>query len=354
MSGRGVRVGVFGATGYMGGEALRVLLGHPEFEIAWAASRGGDPVELHHPNLLGCGVPSVGLADAEPADAVLVALPTEPSIEAAVRFVEAGSRVVDLGAAFRLRDRADWERTYALAHPRFDLADEAPYGIGELHGGAIADARIVANPGCFSTAAILALAPLMGLAGIDRQRIHVTALSGTAGMGAELARPGHHPEIAQDLVAYNLAGHRHTLEIEQELGWLSGAPVRVQFAPVYVPVVRGILALCQLQAEEVPRRDTLLARLRDFYVDSPFVHVHDLPPEDGAAWQQRAYPGVAAVAGTNRCHLGVEVDPERGGILVLAALDSLGKGGAQAGIENLNRMFGLEVTAGLEGRALHP
>ncbi len=346
--------GVMGATGYMGGEALRVLLEHPDVELAWASSRTPDRLDVHHPNLLGCGLRTIPPEDVTPCDAVFLALPPSAAIGAAAQLLDQGCRVIDLGAAFRLRDRSLWERTYGQTHERWDLAEEAVYGISELYLEAIAGAKLVANPGCFSTAAILALAPLANEAGIDLSRIVVMGMSGTAGMGAELTRAGHHAEIGSNLVPYNVVGHRHTLEIEQELKRLAGAPVRIHFTPVYVPVVRGILDVCYLFTDNPPARADLLERYRGYYADSPFVEICDLPFEDGATWQHQPYPWVSAVAGTNRCHIGIDVDRERGRIALLAALDSIGKGGAQAGVENMNLMLGLERTAGLGRRGLHP
>ncbi len=349
-----IRAGVFGASGYMGGEAIRVLLEHPDVELSWAASRQSDPLEWHHPNLLGAGVRCVHPDEADACDVAFLALPTEASIAAAARFVEAGARVVDLGAAFRLEDRREWERTYGMDHPHWQLAEEAVYGLPELRAEAIASSRLVANPGCFSSAAILGLIPLVAEGLVDVDRLGVTGLSGTAGAGAELARAAHHPEIGGNLVAYNVVGHRHTLEMEQELARVAARSVRVHFTPVYVPIVRGILDVCSAFATRSVSREQLLELYRDFYAEAPFVQVFDRPPESGATWQYRPYPWVSAVNGTNRCHIGLDVDADRGRIVVLSALDSVGKGGAHGGVENMNLMFGRPRTAGLERFGLHP
>ena len=349
-----VRVGILGASGYMGGEALRVLLEHPDVEIAWATSRTAAPVELFHPNLLGTGITTIPPEQATACDVVFLAVPTDVSLDAAARFIELGCKVIDLGSAFRLSDRALWEATYAIDHSQWDLAEEAIYGVSELHAGEIASARLIANPGCFSSAAILGLAPLVQESLIDLERIVIDGLSGTTGVGAEPARAAHHPEIGSNLVAYNVVGHRHTLEMEQELSAVANRAVRVHFTPVYVPIVRGILGICHVFPDRPIHRDTALEAFRSFYRDAPFVHVFELPPEDGATWQYRPYPWVSAVVGTNHCHIGLDVDSERGRIVVFCALDSIGKGGAHAGIENMNLMFGLPRTAGLERLGCHP
>lgn len=338
----------------MGGEALRVLLQHPGVEVAWATSRSEAPIEHFHPNLLGTGITTIDPEQATACDVVFLAVPTRVSLDAAARFIELGCKVIDLGSAFRLADRSLWESTYRLDHSQWALAEEAIYGISELHADEIADARLIANPGCFSSAAILGLAPLLSESLIDPERIVVDGLSGTAGAGAQPTRAAHHAEIGSNLVPYNVVGHRHTLEMEQELSAVAKRDVRVHFTPVYVPIVRGILGICHVFPDRPIRRDTAIEVFRSFYRDSPFVHVYDLPPEDGASWQYRPYPWVSAVAGTNHCHIGLDVDPERGRIVVLAALDSIGKGGAHAGVENMNLMFGLPRTAGLERLGCHP
>lgn len=347
-------IGVLGASGYMGGEALRVVLEHPHLELAWATSRRPGPVEEHHPNLYGLGLELIHPDDTTPCDAVLLALPTPDAIAAARRFLDSGARVIDLGAAFRLRDRGSWEQAYDMEHPEWSLAEEAVYGLPELHADAIVDARLIANPGCFSSAAILGLAPLVREGAIDLQHVVVDGLSGTTGIGSELWRGAHHPEIGNNVVPYNVVDHRHSYEMEQELSDLAAAPVRVHFTPIYVPIVRGILGICHAFPSRTWGRAELLELYRDFYRDAPFVLPYDLPAESDAPYRARPYPGVSAVAGTNFCYLGLDVDPARGRIVVLAALDNVGKGGAQVGIENLNLMLGLPRMAGLERRALHP
>jgi N-acetyl-gamma-glutamyl-phosphate reductase common form len=204
----------------MGGEALRVLLKHPHAEIAWTTSRTPGPAEHVHANLYGAGLHFSRLEDVKTPDFVLLALPTASSIEVAARFTEAGARVIDLGSAFRLRDRNTWERVYGLKHSKWTLVEEAVYGIPELHADRIEKARVVANPGCFSSAAILAMAPLLKAGLVDPLKLVIDGMSGTAGAGADLSRAIHHPEIGGSVVLYNVVGHRHTFEMEQELsGW---------------------------------------------------------------------------------------------------------------------------------------
>lgn len=349
-----VSVGIVGGSGYMGGEALRVVLRHPEAEIAWTTSRSPGPVEHVHPNLYGEGLEFVRLEDVETPDFVLLALPTAASIEVAGRFLDAGARVIDLGSAFRLKDRSVWEQVYGQRHAAWSRVDDAVYGIPELHEDHIRAARLIANPGCFSSAAILGLAPLVRAGLVDPVRIVVDGLSGTAGAGADFSRAVHHPEVASNVVLYNVVGHRHTYEMEQELGALAGADVRVHFTPCYVPIVRGIVAICRCFPTGSMERNHLLDLFREFYDGQPFVLVYDQPPDAQESWNYKPYPWVRAVAGTNYCHIGLDVDEERSSIVVMSVLDSVGKGGAQVGIENLNIMAGFDRTEGLLNRGLHP
>jgi N-acetyl-gamma-glutamyl-phosphate reductase len=349
-----VTVGIFGASGYMGGEALRVLLDHPEVKVAWATSRQKGSIADFHPNLYGANIPLIHPDEATRCDVVFLALPTKESIAVAAKFVAQGSKVIDLGAAFRLSDRKTWETVYGQVHSEWPLAEEAVYGIAELHQEKIRRARLIGNPGCFSSAAILGLAPLVKEKLIDLDRIVVDGLSGTAGAGAELARPAHHAEIGNNLIAYNVVGHRHTFEIEQELGLLAGGKVTVHFTPIYVPIVRGILDVCHVFPNKKVSRSDLLELYRTFYNGQPFVLVYDVPKEENVSWQYKPYPWVSAVAGTNYCYVGLDVDETRGRIVAFSVLDSVGKGGAQVGIENMNLMFGLDRTAGLLRRGQHP
>jgi len=234
------------------------------------------------------------------------------------------------------------------------LAKEAVYGIPELHREEIKNARVIANPGCFASAAILGLAPLVKANLIDTTKIVVDGLSGTAGVGAELSRPAHHAEIGNNLIPYNVVGHRHTFEAEQELGLLSKKKVKISFTPVYVPIVRGILDICHAFSTKKVTRAKLLALYKEFYKDEYFVKVYDLPKEEKASWQYKPYPWVNSVSGTNFSYIGLDVDEDRGRIVVFSVLDSIGKGGAHVGVQNMNLMFGLDETTGLTARGLHP
>jgi N-acetyl-gamma-glutamyl-phosphate reductase len=349
-----IRVGIYGASGYMGGEALRILLEHPQAEIAWITSRATKELHNVHPNFYGDELTFVSPEDTTECDVVFCALPTGAVAPYAEKALAQGAKVIDLGAEFRLEDRATWERVYKKTHPNWDLAQEAVFGVVELHREEIRSARLVANPGCYSSAAILGLAPLAKTKLIDVSCIVVDGLSGTAGAGAELDRAVHHPEIANNIVTYNVVDHRHTYEMEQELGKLAGEPVRVHFSCAYVPISRGITALCHGFTLSKTSREEVLQIYREFYQDSQFVKVLDVAHEVGASWQYRPYPWVSITSGTNYCYIGVDYDAERERVIVISTLDSVGKGGAHVGIQNMNLMCGLPEHIGLERRGLHP
>jgi N-acetyl-gamma-glutamyl-phosphate reductase common form len=349
-----IEVGIYGASGYMGGEAVRILSEHPQVKVVWATSRSAEPVESFHRNFYGSGLRLIHPEEVTPCEAVFFALPTGVPMTLAADLLAQNTKLLDLGADFRLKNRAEWERVYKKEHLCWPVAEGAVYGIPELHRAELKQARVVANPGCYASAAIFGLTPLIKANLIETDKIVVDGLSGTAGAGADLDITSHHPEIGNNLVPYNVVDHRHTYEIEQELGYLSQSPVTVHFTSTYVPITRGILAICHCFPRQVVKRSDLLELYHYFYQDEFFIKVFDLPKDTQASWQYRPYPWVAAVSGTNFCHIGLDMDEKRQRIVVFSVLDSLGKGGAHAGVQNLNILFGLPEQTGLERYGLHP
>src|SRR5262249_16580388 len=206
----------------------------------------------------------------------------------------------------------------------------------------------------FASAAILGLTPLLKAGLVDGQRLVVDGLSGTAGAGAEFSRAIHHPEIGGNVVLYNVVGPRHTYEMEQELRGVTHPGGRVHFPPCYIPIVRGIVAICRCFPTEALSRAHLLEVCRQFYQGQPFVKVYDQPQHEEDLWHYKPYPWVSAVAGTNYCYIGMAVDDDRHSIVVMAVLDSVGKGGAHVAIENLNIMAGFSPTKGFVGPGRPP
>jgi len=329
---------------------VRLLLAHPEAELAWWASREAGPADAAHRNLLGTGLQFVNSGDDPPAaDVVFLCTPTGVAMELAPQLLGAGCRVVSMAADFRLSDRETFERVYG-PHSAWDLVAEAAYGIPELHRDAIRTARLVANPGCFSSAAILALAPAVAALGPDAAI--VDGISGTSGAGAELDRSMHHPEMWQTVLPYNVVDHRHSYEMEGELSAVGGRPLTVHFTSHYGCFGRVYWPRATILAEGIPDRDALLATYRDFYDGEPFVTVNFLTGSPDAAWNYIPYPSVADVAGSNHCQIGLDVDRRRGRLVVFSAIDNMGKGACGAAVQNMNVMFGLPETMGLELRGL--
>jgi len=351
-----IRAGIYGASGYMGGELLRVLHHHPNVQIAWATSRQPDDIAHFHPNLYQSGIRLCHENDVdENVDVVFLALPTAVSIEKADYFLQRGKKVIDLGAAFRLKQQRLWENIYNMPHSHWEYVAQAVYGISELRANAISEARLVANPGCFSSAAILALAPLVERQLLSQHTISVTGISGSAGIGAELSRAAHHAELGNNLLPYNVVNHRHSHEMEQELNDLSEEKLTIQFTPVYAPITRGILSIAHVGViADIKSRQDLIELYNLYYADSPFVKIFDLPDKAGDEWHYRPYPWVSAVSGSNFCYIGMDYDHRRQCAVILSVLDSIGKGGAQVAVENMNLMFKLKRDSGLTHFALHP
>ena len=325
-----IDVAILGASGFVGAELLRLCAGHPSLRPVrlFGDRQAGQAIGDVHPHL-GLTFPGLLVEAFAPAalDGVglaLAALPHGASQKIAPAILERGLPLVDLGADFRLNDAADYVRWYREPHGAPELLDRFAYGIPELHREAISAARAVAAAGCYPTSAILALKPLLGL--IEPGTIVVDAYSGVSGAGKALRAETHFNSVDENLTAYGLLTHRHTAEIEMELG----APVL--FTPHLAPVNRGILATCHAVAKGPCDP---LEVLREAYQSEPFVHVAERPPS--TKW----------TLGSNAVHLTARYDPRTGRILALAALDNLVKGAAGQMIQCANLMLGIEETAGL-------
>ncbi|WP_405093642.1 N-acetyl-gamma-glutamyl-phosphate reductase [Micromonospora sp. NBC_01392] len=332
----GIRVAVAGASGYAGGELLRLLAGHPEFELvaATAHRQAGQPVAAVHPQLTGLDL-VFGATEAETladADLVFLALPHGQSAALAAALPDA-VMVVDLGADHRLRDADAWTRYYGGAH-----AGAWTYGLPELPGqrAEIAAARRVASTGCYAVATTLALAPLIAAGAVRPDDVVVVAASGTSGAGRAAKAHLLGSEVMGDLSPYKVGAHQHVPEIKQATGATS-----LSFTPVLAPMPRGILAT----VTAVPAGDAdPRAVLADAYADAPFVR---LLPEG-------AWPHTAATAGGNSCHLQATVDTDSGRVVVVSAIDNLGKGAAGQAVQNANLMAGLPETTGLSAYGVSP
>jgi N-acetyl-gamma-glutamyl-phosphate reductase len=348
----GARVAVAGASGYAGGELLRLVAGHPDLDIAvmTADSSAGSTVAQLHPHL--AGLPGLAGRVLEPhdpdaladCDLAFLALPAGHSAVVAAQ-IPGTVKVVDLGPDFRLSDGAAWARHYSGPHPGRWVT-----GIPELPGARehIAAASRVAAPGCYATAAILALAPLVAAGLADPGDVVIVAASGTSGAGRTLRTDLLGSEVMGSVSAYAVAGaHRHTPEIEQALAEArcAAGPIRVSFTPVLAPMPRGILATCTARIT-TPRTTTgdLREAIAAAYASDPFITLLE-----AGSW-----PATASVAGSNGVHLQAAVDPRAGRAVVVAAIDNLGKGAAGQAIQDANLMLGLPETAGLTAIGVAP
>ena len=344
MRGMTVRVGVINVTGFAGMEAARLLWNHPGADLVAATGRSlaGRKLGEAFPHLAAyADFPITGELEAE-VDVAFSALPTGASAEACAPLVEQGVRVIDIAADFRLRDPEAFAQWFGMEHPAPALLGRAVYGLAELYAEAIAGADLVANPGCYPAAAILALAPAVA-AGIVEPRVFVDAKSGVSGAGRGTGGGFSYSEVNEDVSAYRVANHNHQPEMAQELSRLRGGEdVAVTFVPHLVPMTRGIHATCYapLAADVSPAQ--ALALYREYYADAPFTSVTDAPPHTKHA------------NGGNVCLVHPAIDERNGVLVAVGALDNLMKGAAGSAIENMNLMFGLPREAGLDRPALYP
>lgn len=332
-----IRVGILGASGFVGGELLRLCAAHPDLDPVkfFGESRAGIPVATVHPHAAlaypSASIEGLHASGLEGLHLLFAALPHGESQRIAGEVVARDIAFVDLGADFRLRDPAQYRAWYGEVHGAPELLDRFVYGIPELDRAAIAASRCVAAAGCYPTAAILALKPLMGM--IDPASIVVDAASGVSGAGRALKEETAFATVAESMSAYGLLGHRHTAEMEQALG------AQVLFTPHLAPMNRGILATCYAAAKGPCDP---LAALREAYAGEPFVHVSERPP--ATKW----------TLGSNAIHLTARYDARTNRVLAIAAMDNLGKGAAGQMIQCANLMLGLDETAGLTTCGVYP
>jgi N-acetyl-gamma-glutamyl-phosphate reductase len=335
------RIGIIGASGYAGAELLRLAAGHPGLEVAWAtgASQAGTRVADLYPNLAAL-LPDLTFASYEPAladdlDLVFLALPHGQSQALVPDLRKRARAVVDLAADFRLRDPALYPQWYGEEHTAPELLAEFAYGLPELFREGLRGSTAVAVPGCYPTAAALALAPLVRAGLIETTGIVVDAASGVSGAGRPEKPATTFCTVDENFTAYSLLDHRHTPEIEQAIG------AQVIFTPHLAPMNRGILATCYARPAAA-KTDDVLGALHEAYADEPFVVVVDGPPS------------TKATSGSNTAHLTARVDPRTGWVVTLCAIDNLVKGAAGQAIQCANIVLGLDEGAGLPLTAVYP
>ncbi|HEY7986909.1 MAG TPA: N-acetyl-gamma-glutamyl-phosphate reductase [Methylophilaceae bacterium] len=346
-----VKIGIVGGTGYTGVELLRLLARHPNAEISVITSRGeaGQKVSDMFPSLRG----HVDLPFTDPATAklkdcgvVFFATPNGIAMQQTQELLDAGVKVIDLAADFRIKDIPTWEKWYGMSHASPKLVAEAVYGLPEINREQIKTARLVANPGCYPTAVQLGFLPLLKAGLVDTSHLIADAKSGVSGAGRKSETHLLLAEAGENFKAYGVAGHRHLPEISQGLNSMSGATVNLTFVPHLLPLIRGIHATlyATLKAGSSKSLADLQALFEQTYANEPFVDV--LPPG--------AHPETRSVRGSNHCRIAVHRPQDGDTVVVLSVIDNLVKGAAGQAVQNMNLMLGYPETTGLESVPLMP
>jgi N-acetyl-gamma-glutamyl-phosphate reductase len=339
------RVGIINVTGYAGIELARLLYRHPMVELCSVSGRSaaGQKLADVFPHLSDIDL-SID-ADVKDIDLAFSAMPHKASAEVILPLLKQGVKIVDISADFRLKDADEYPQWYDFEHPAADLLQEAVYGLPEFHRSEIAGASIIANPGCYPTGALLALAPVVK-EGLVYPEIIIDSKSGVSGAGRALSLTTHYSEAVDNVSAYALKGHRHFPEIAQELkGLNSSLDLSITFLPHLIPMTRGILSSCYATVKEgflKGGNEELVRLYHDFYTNEPFVRVMDVSPGTKHTW------------GSNLCLVHPYFDSKTGRIILISCIDNLVKGAAGQAIQNMNIMMGWPETTGLEGLPVYP
>lgn len=342
---------IIGATGYTGGEVLRLLLNHENVEIGTLTSESyaGKKVSDIHPNLIGLVNQDFVTLDAnkiiDESDIIFAALPHGASnkIISKIYSINENVHLIDLSGDFRFDDLSVYEEWYKIKHTDPELNKKAVFGLPELYKDKIKKAKLIANPGCYPTSSILGSAPLLKNKLVDEDVI-VDSKSGVSGAGKKLTDNTHFPEANDNFSAYGIATHRHSPEIQQEMEKLFGKKVNLSFTPHLLPINRGILTTIYMNFVNFMETKEILDIYREFYKDCPFVRI--LP--------EGKYPQTKAVAGSNFCDIGIKSDKRTGRVIAISAIDNLVKGASGQAVQNMNLMMGFDERAGLKVVPLYP
>ncbi|HIY54911.1 MAG TPA: N-acetyl-gamma-glutamyl-phosphate reductase [Candidatus Dorea merdavium] len=339
-----IKAGIIGATGYAGAELVRLLAGHKDVDIVWYGSRSyiNDNYANVYRNF--CKIVDARCLDdnlgelADQADVIFTATPQGFLASVLTEEILEKTKVIDLSADFRIKDVAVYEKWYGIEHKSPQFLAEAVYGLCEINREKIRGARLVANPGCYTTCSILTAYPLAREGLIDMDTLIVDAKSGTSGAGRGAKVPNLFCEVNENIKAYGVATHRHTPEIEEQLGYAAGRPVTLSFTPHLVPMNRGILATEYASLKEMVSWEEVKKIYEKYYGKETFIRVLD----------QGVCPETKWVEGSNYVDIGFQIDPRTGRIILMGAIDNLVKGAAGQAVQNMNLLFGLPETQGLE------
>lgn len=349
-----MRVGVFGASGYVGGELLRLLIAHPKVEVTAATSNtyAGEYIHRVHPNLKGQTTLKFIKSDtskvSDLCDILFIATPHGVSSKFMPELLETGLKIIDTSADFRLKNPEDYVKWYGWGHSHPELLEKSVYGLPELHREEIKRAQLVAVPGCMAAAGILALAPIVKSGKIDRSKVVIDFKMGSSGAGAKPSPSTHHAEHYSVVRPYKPVGHRHTAEIEQELSLLCGERIIVSMSAHAVNMVRGILSTCHTFLNESITSAEVWRIYREFYSNEPFIRfMRDVKG-------LYRYPDPKIVVGSNYCDIGFELDDHANRLVIFSAIDNLMKGAAGTAVQDMNIMCGWDEREGLRYLPPHP
>jgi N-acetyl-gamma-glutamyl-phosphate reductase len=341
------KIGIIGATGYTGSELVRILTNHPDIEIAMitSESRAGEFFSDVHPFLQGIAdqkLVSVNQMDEYEPDLVFLALPHGVSMDFVKRFKDKSFKIIDLSGDFRLSSKNIYEEWYKIEHIYPEGIKKAVFGCPELYHDKIKDANLIANPGCFPTSAILGLAPLLKANLIETDRIIIDSKTGVTGAGIKAKTVNLYSNVNDNFKAYGIKNHRHTIEIQGISDEISGKETLIQFTPHLLPVDRGILTTIYARPTGIVNETELIELYTSFYANAPFVRI------------RKQEPAIKDVRGTNYCDLFITLDERTKMVIVISVIDNLIKGAAGQAVQNMNIMFGMDETKGLNLIPLSP
>lgn len=344
-----IRTAILGASGYTGAELIRLLAGHPRFVITalTGETQAGKPLSEVYAHLRTTQLPDLVKheeVDFSQIDLVFCCLP-HGTTQTILASLPAHIKIVDLSADFRLFDASEYARWYGHAHRAEVLQKEAIYGLTELAREAVADARLIANPGCYPTCSLLPLLPLVRARQIEADTISINALSGVTGAGRSAKQANLFTELAEGASAYGVGAHRHMAEMEQELSRVAGEKITISFTPHLLPMKRGMLATIRVKMAADASVQVLRETLQTTYANERFVHV--LP-------ENISPPSTHQVVGTNRCLISLHADRVAGYALLVSVIDNLGKGASSQALQNANLMFGIPEDTNLNALAMFP